>query len=301
MHIVPGLHLIEDMIKAKTMWTLSGHQLTFTSQVRNLLKAWATVFTQDRLELRHGFLDGLSSPENLFLWSKQAPLCNLKQGDLRPDTPSNHISCLTDNQESDMWMVFPCSLYEFCSGEETFPYAISSCNIHVADMEEATESLFRLNAPLEFVCLDTATFRIFPLLVSLFPPFYFIFLSPPSKDIFILVFWYGRLFFSFSNWLIFSGIHCSLSPSCTFPACMLTGGRGVEPCVSSLRIQPWPRGLGHNTSKGQNAIGSRGIRTECVNAPFKILSCLFTQEPFDLGSLPSPSFVSESSVMWTQV
>ncbi|OWK63486.1 Stabilin-1, partial [Lonchura striata] len=32
MHIVPGLHLIEDMIKAKTMWTLSGHQLTFTSQ-----------------------------------------------------------------------------------------------------------------------------------------------------------------------------------------------------------------------------------------------------------------------------
>ncbi|XP_053809782.1 stabilin-1 [Vidua chalybeata] len=31
MHIVPGLHLIEDMIKAKTMWTLSGHQLTFTS------------------------------------------------------------------------------------------------------------------------------------------------------------------------------------------------------------------------------------------------------------------------------
>uniref|UniRef100_A0A8C3UUP6 Stabilin 1 n=1 Tax=Catharus ustulatus TaxID=91951 RepID=A0A8C3UUP6_CATUS len=32
MHIVPGLHLIEDMIKTKTMWTLSGHQLTFTSQ-----------------------------------------------------------------------------------------------------------------------------------------------------------------------------------------------------------------------------------------------------------------------------
>uniref|UniRef100_A0A803V4B8 Stabilin 1 n=1 Tax=Ficedula albicollis TaxID=59894 RepID=A0A803V4B8_FICAL len=32
MHVVPGLHLIEDMIKAKTMWTLSGHQLTFTSQ-----------------------------------------------------------------------------------------------------------------------------------------------------------------------------------------------------------------------------------------------------------------------------
>uniref|UniRef100_A0A8B9CVC7 Stabilin 1 n=1 Tax=Anser brachyrhynchus TaxID=132585 RepID=A0A8B9CVC7_9AVES len=32
MHIVPGLHLIEDMVKAKTMWTLSGHKLTFSSQ-----------------------------------------------------------------------------------------------------------------------------------------------------------------------------------------------------------------------------------------------------------------------------
>uniref|UniRef100_A0A8C5T943 Stabilin 1 n=1 Tax=Malurus cyaneus samueli TaxID=2593467 RepID=A0A8C5T943_9PASS len=31
MHIVPGLHLIEDMIKTKTMWTLSGHQLAFTN------------------------------------------------------------------------------------------------------------------------------------------------------------------------------------------------------------------------------------------------------------------------------
>ncbi|NXU52032.1 STAB1 protein, partial [Turnix velox] len=37
MHIVPGLHLIEDMVKAKTMWTLSGHQLTFSSQVNDLL------------------------------------------------------------------------------------------------------------------------------------------------------------------------------------------------------------------------------------------------------------------------
>ncbi|NXY91212.1 STAB1 protein, partial [Alcedo cyanopectus] len=32
MHIVPGLHLVEDMVKAKTMWTLSGHQLTFNNQ-----------------------------------------------------------------------------------------------------------------------------------------------------------------------------------------------------------------------------------------------------------------------------
>ncbi|KAM6256750.1 stabilin-1 [Porphyrio hochstetteri] len=32
MHIVPGLHLVEDMVKAKTVWTLSGHQLTFLSQ-----------------------------------------------------------------------------------------------------------------------------------------------------------------------------------------------------------------------------------------------------------------------------
>ncbi|KAK2534307.1 Stab1 [Columba guinea] len=31
MHIVPGLHLLEDMVKAKTVWTLSGHQLTFDS------------------------------------------------------------------------------------------------------------------------------------------------------------------------------------------------------------------------------------------------------------------------------
>ncbi|XP_075015285.1 stabilin-1 isoform X2 [Calonectris borealis] len=31
MHIVPGLHLVEDMVKAKTVWTLSGHQLTFSS------------------------------------------------------------------------------------------------------------------------------------------------------------------------------------------------------------------------------------------------------------------------------
>ncbi|OXB60701.1 hypothetical protein ASZ78_011541 [Callipepla squamata] len=32
MHIVPGLHLIEDMVKTRTMWTLSGHQLTFSNQ-----------------------------------------------------------------------------------------------------------------------------------------------------------------------------------------------------------------------------------------------------------------------------
>uniref|UniRef100_A0A663EVS1 Stabilin 1 n=1 Tax=Aquila chrysaetos chrysaetos TaxID=223781 RepID=A0A663EVS1_AQUCH len=33
MHIVPGLHLVEDMIKAKTVWTLSGHRLTFSGQL----------------------------------------------------------------------------------------------------------------------------------------------------------------------------------------------------------------------------------------------------------------------------
>ncbi|XP_010140444.1 PREDICTED: stabilin-1, partial [Buceros rhinoceros silvestris] len=32
MHIVLGLHLIEDMVKAKNFWTLSGHQITFSSQ-----------------------------------------------------------------------------------------------------------------------------------------------------------------------------------------------------------------------------------------------------------------------------
>lgn len=44
MHIVPGLHLLEDMVKAKTVWTLSGHQLTFDSPVRDLLKSWAGAF-----------------------------------------------------------------------------------------------------------------------------------------------------------------------------------------------------------------------------------------------------------------
>uniref|UniRef100_A0A8C0VTN0 Stabilin 1 n=1 Tax=Cyanistes caeruleus TaxID=156563 RepID=A0A8C0VTN0_CYACU len=67
MHIVPGLHMIEDMIKAKNMWTLSGHQLTFSSQVRNLLKAWGTDFTQDRLEL----LDG-PGPFTVFVPSNDA-------------------------------------------------------------------------------------------------------------------------------------------------------------------------------------------------------------------------------------
>lgn len=38
MHIVPGLHLVEDLVKAKTVWTLSGHQLTFSSQVKDLLR-----------------------------------------------------------------------------------------------------------------------------------------------------------------------------------------------------------------------------------------------------------------------
>lgn len=38
MHIVPGLHLVEDLVKAKTVWTLSGHQLTFSSQVKDHLR-----------------------------------------------------------------------------------------------------------------------------------------------------------------------------------------------------------------------------------------------------------------------
>ncbi|XP_053932500.1 stabilin-1 isoform X1 [Cuculus canorus] len=33
MHIVPGVHLAEDMVKTKTLWTLSGQQLIFSSQV----------------------------------------------------------------------------------------------------------------------------------------------------------------------------------------------------------------------------------------------------------------------------
>lgn len=86
----------------------------------------------------------------------------------------------------------------------------------------------------------------------------------------------------------------SLYPTLFLNACSQLAKGG--PYVSSLRIQPWPWGLGHNTwtlhaSKGQS-IWSQGIWAELVDAPFKFLSCLFTQEPFDLGSLPSFSFVS---------
>lgn len=31
MHIIPGQHLMEDMIKTKVFWTLSGHQVTLLS------------------------------------------------------------------------------------------------------------------------------------------------------------------------------------------------------------------------------------------------------------------------------
>uniref|UniRef100_A0A8C4WPY8 Stabilin 1 n=1 Tax=Gopherus evgoodei TaxID=1825980 RepID=A0A8C4WPY8_9SAUR len=34
MHIIPGQHLVEDMIKTKTLWTLSGHQLTFNDRIQ---------------------------------------------------------------------------------------------------------------------------------------------------------------------------------------------------------------------------------------------------------------------------
>lgn len=60
MHIVLGLHLIEDMVKAKNFWTLSGHQITFSSQVKDLVKSWTTAFMWDRLELEHSFLGALS-------------------------------------------------------------------------------------------------------------------------------------------------------------------------------------------------------------------------------------------------
>ncbi|XP_074862088.1 stabilin-1 isoform X2 [Carettochelys insculpta] len=32
MHIIPGQHLVEDLVGIETLWTLSGHQLTFNSQ-----------------------------------------------------------------------------------------------------------------------------------------------------------------------------------------------------------------------------------------------------------------------------
>ncbi|XP_077181928.1 stabilin-1 [Paroedura picta] len=35
MHIIPGQHLIEDIIKTKVLWTLSGHQIVFSDQVQN--------------------------------------------------------------------------------------------------------------------------------------------------------------------------------------------------------------------------------------------------------------------------
>ncbi|XP_048347256.1 stabilin-1 isoform X3 [Sphaerodactylus townsendi] len=34
MHIIPGQHLLEDMMKAKVLWTLSGHQVIFSDQLR---------------------------------------------------------------------------------------------------------------------------------------------------------------------------------------------------------------------------------------------------------------------------
>lgn len=87
-----------------------------------------------------------------------------------------------------MWRVFPCSLCAVWSGKETFYLPCQQlqypCGWHGKD-----------TAPLQFVWLDTATCWIFPLLISLFLSFYFIFLSPSSKEVFIVVFWYERVFF----------------------------------------------------------------------------------------------------------
>nr|XP_023955738.1 stabilin-1 isoform X4 [Chrysemys picta bellii] len=40
MHIIPGQHLVEDMVKTKTLWTLSGHQLTFNDQIKSYTKSF---------------------------------------------------------------------------------------------------------------------------------------------------------------------------------------------------------------------------------------------------------------------
>ncbi|KAH1167445.1 hypothetical protein KIL84_002928 [Mauremys mutica] len=40
MHIIPGQHLVEDMVKTKTLWTLSGHQLTFYDQIQSYTKSF---------------------------------------------------------------------------------------------------------------------------------------------------------------------------------------------------------------------------------------------------------------------
>ncbi|XP_075795497.1 stabilin-1 isoform X2 [Pelodiscus sinensis] len=40
MHIIPGQHLVDDLIKIKTLWTLSGHQLTFNSATKHSIKSY---------------------------------------------------------------------------------------------------------------------------------------------------------------------------------------------------------------------------------------------------------------------
>lgn len=65
---------------------------------------------------------------------------------------------------------------------------------------------------------------------------------------------------------------------------------GSPLAISSLRIQPWPRGLGCNTCtlpapKVQSTIWSWGIWTGLINGLYTFLSCLFTLESFDPGSL----------------
>uniref|UniRef100_A0A8C7EAD1 Stabilin 1 n=1 Tax=Nothoprocta perdicaria TaxID=30464 RepID=A0A8C7EAD1_NOTPE len=67
-HIVPGMHLIEDLVKTKTLWTLSGHQLTFNSQVKHPLNQTQMIFTSDT----SSGLPQISSP---FLQDPLGDLC----------------------------------------------------------------------------------------------------------------------------------------------------------------------------------------------------------------------------------
>lgn len=197
MHIVPGLHLIEDMIKAKTMWTLSGHQLTFTSRVRNLLEAWGTVFTWNRLELAHGFLMGFPHQKPFPVTKTRSFFVQSKARWFKTRHPKQP---LLSHRQPRITHVNGLAMLSICTvfwRRDFSPTPPAAANIHVADMGEATKISLHTEYSLQFVCLDTATCWIFPLLVSPFPSFYFIFLSPPSKEVFIVVFWYGRLFFLF--------------------------------------------------------------------------------------------------------
>lgn len=297
MHIVLGLHLIEDMVKAKTLWTLSGHQITFSNQVKDLVKSWTAAFMWDRLELEQ-------FPWCTFLTRKPFSLISLPA----PRAVSSFVESKArwfKTRHSKQPLLLLCRQpvsqnltckWSLCAFQrrDLFPALVAAA----ISMWLSWKRLQSLSSDWVLLLGDCVPGASHMLNVFLFhfpsSPLSILFFLVILAEFFIIMLWYGRLFFPFPlfNWLTFSSIHCCLS---ILHACShLAKG---EPYVSSLRIQPWPWGLGHNTctshaSKGQSTIWRQGIRAELVNALLKFLSCLFTQESFDLGSLPSPSFVS---------